>query len=99
MALAQAPRAAQILRVVHGHAGGALHERLDDQRRGLVVVFLEIAFQVGGAAGRIFERRFARLGGAPIRAGYDRALAQQRRVGVPKERHVGDRSAPRVSPW
>ena len=61
VAVAQRARAAQVLGVVHRHAGRALHQRLDDQRRGFAVVPLEMPLQVLRAAHGVVARGLALL--------------------------------------
>jgi hypothetical protein len=88
MAVAQRAHAAQVGRVVHGHAGGALHQRLDDDGGdGVVPLGQQRLERVRGAVrdgGGVFARpRMARIGrGDEVRVG------EQRRVGIAEHRHV-----------
>ena len=67
VARAQLARAREVVRVVHRHAGRALHQRLDDQRRDRRVVAREVRVErVRRALGDV-ARRFA--GGAPRASG------------------------------
>ena len=66
----------------HAHAAGALHQRLDDQRRGRRVVDGEVALErVAGAAGDV-GGRLAGDGGAGVGTGHPGVVAQQRGIGV-----------------
>jgi hypothetical protein len=89
--VAQAAGAAQVFGVVHGHAGGALHQRLDDERRDFGVVLGEGGFQRDGGRHGDVPCRLSFPGQAPVGAGHAVAGAQQRRVGVPEKRDVGHR--------
>ena len=82
-------RAREIARVVHRHAARALHQRLDDQRRGRRVMLREIArappARVDAPRGDVV------IGGAAVRAtAAADCAAQQRRVRVAEHRDVGD---------
>ena len=84
---AELARAAQVVGVVHRHARRALHQRLDDQRGGGGVMRGEVRRQGVRGARRRFARRFS---GPRGRRFHDRVPVQERRVGVAKERNVGD---------
>jgi hypothetical protein len=75
---------------VHRHAGGALHQRLDDDGGDLVGALGEQGFDVLGGAARHVLRRFAvpalRASGELTRA----RRAQQRAVGILEQGDVGD---------
>ena len=64
--------------MVHGHAGGALHQRLDNQRRHLASVLLQQCFQPGGGAAGDGFGGFARAGQPRIGAGRGQRGVQQR---------------------
>ncbi len=89
IAVAQGARAFQIRRVVHGHAGRALHQRLDDQRgdlsRTLAQQRLEFAQRASGHVGGRFV--LARL--ARVRRHHDMRAARQRIVGIAKDLDIG----------
>ena len=69
-------RPAQVLGVVHGHAAGALHQRLEDQRGGARGVLFKMGFERPGTAQRHIARRLARQGTAPVGRRHLAALAQ-----------------------
>ena len=52
MRVAEFARAAQVGRVVHAHAAGALHQRLQDQRADLAGMRVEAALASASAAAR-----------------------------------------------
>ena len=68
VAVAERARAAQVLGVVHRHAGRALHQRLDDQRRGFAVMLLEVALERLRAAHGVVARGLPLLREPPVRA-------------------------------
>ena len=74
---------------MHRHARGALHQRFEDDRRGLAGVRLEVSFQHECSAESAVFRRLARRGEPPVRTGHDRGSAQQRLVRRSENRHVG----------
>ena len=91
VAVAQDAGLAQVGRVVHHHAGGALDQRLHDQGRSLGVVLLEPALQrcgctQGGVGGRLARQGIARIG-----AGHGGRQAGERRIRVAENLHIGDR--------
>jgi len=88
-AVAKGAGAAQVFGVVHRHAGGALHQRLDDQRRSLGVMPLQVLLQRLRAADGEVMRTLACLGKPPVRTGHSAAGPQQRRVGIAEEGAVG----------
>jgi hypothetical protein len=49
-AVAELAGEAQVFRVVHRHAGGALHQWFDDQGRDGFAMTFQVAFQCGGSA-------------------------------------------------
>src|SRR5256885_5346950 len=81
-AIAKLAGAVQVFRVVHGHSARALHQRLDDERRGFRGMPLEVLFDRLCAAARILLRCLARLGQTPVRRRYLRTGAKERSVGV-----------------
>ena len=83
--------ARQVVRVVHRHAGRALHARLDDQRSGRRVMEGEMRVERTCRPLRDVARRLARRCRACIRARHRRTGTQERQVGVAEERHVGHR--------
>ena len=92
VARAELAGAHEVVRVVHRHARGALHQRLDDQRGGRRVVLREVRFERPRRA--LGARRAADSPGRAGRAsgrGHRAPRAQQRRIGVAEQRHVGDR--------
>ena len=74
VAVAQLAHRAQVGRVVHRHAGGALHQRLDDERGDRVVPRSRQRLQLGRGAARDVRRGFAgcapgaRRATSPVRA-------------------------------
>ena len=66
VAVANLARAAQVERIVHGHAPRALHQRLDDERGGARVMLCEMRFQRVGGARRALRGRFAVTGVTPV---------------------------------
>ncbi len=58
---AQAPRLFKIGRMVHAHAARALHQRLQDERAGFVMVPGDNRLQLGGAAQRALDIGFVRV--------------------------------------
>ncbi len=91
VAVANLARPAQVLGVVHRHAGCTLHQGLDDQRGGFPAVALEVAFQPGGAAHGVIARRFPLLRKAPVGARDLAARHDQRGIGVLEQAQVGNR--------
>ncbi len=91
VAIARSARQPQVMGVVHRHAGGALHQRLHDQRGSLPVMLFEIMFERAGATLGVGARRLAFFREPPVRARHLHAIAQQRRVGVFEQGDVGDR--------
>ena len=81
---------AQVFGVVHHHAGGALDERLDDQRGGLVSVFGQVGVEGGGGAAGDVDGALARRGVSGVGAGHAGAGADQRGVGVAEDGDIGD---------
>ena len=90
--IAQRPREAQVLGVVHGHAGGALHQRLDQRRRAGVAA-LRAGLQRPGAGAGMVDRDSP--AGAPARASGLGTVADRRTSGPrpAKERNVGHRQS------
>ncbi len=91
VARAQLARTAQVMRIVHCHADRPLHERLDDQRGRRRMMLREMRFQRTGRALGDIARGFAGGRTTPIRRSDDSVTAQQRRIGVAEQRHVGHR--------
>ena len=91
IAVAQGAGEAQVFRVVHDHAAGALDERFDDQRGNAFVMRCQMRFQrLGGAAGNV-DRRFAVLGLTRVGCRHGSGGADERCVGVAEYRHIGHR--------
>ncbi len=90
MAVAQFAHQLQVQRIVHRHAGGALHQRLDDDGGDLVATFIEQALDIGGSAARYVLCSLAFASLARIRRHYRLRGAQQWTVGVLEQRHIGD---------
>ncbi|OIQ70593.1 hypothetical protein GALL_477900 [mine drainage metagenome] len=88
--IAQRARGTEVGRVVHRHAGGPLHQGLEDQRRDAVVASLEEHLQFMRSAQRHIDSRFA--GRCLARVGRHHLVRthQQRVVGVAEHRHIGD---------
>ena len=55
-ACAQGARQTQIFGVMHGHAGRTLHQRLDDQRGGFMVMLFKMGFERARATPRKVAR-------------------------------------------
>src|ERR1700733_7404058 len=70
----------QVHRVVHAHAGRALHQRLDDHRAALVRVRGERGLHVGEAPPRILLAALARGPLVAVRRGYGDDVHEQRAV-------------------
>jgi hypothetical protein len=88
VAVAEPPRLGEVGRVVHAHAAGALHQRLQHQGgEGLALAFEQGGERGGGAAGAGL-RRFARRGVEGIGRGHQPRLQQQRGVDAAVERDV-----------
>ena len=85
---AQSPRTLQIVRVVDGHAGGALHHGLDDQCSGVCMVMLQPFLQ--GLRCRLCLLLGVHTGRsqARIRARHHGRTAHQGRIGAAKQRYV-----------
>jgi hypothetical protein len=81
--VAQRPHGAQVRGLVHGHACGALHQRLDDEGGHMAAPRGEHAAQVGQRA-RLAARALARIGRID-----DVGAHQQRVVGIAEHRHIG----------
>ena len=90
MARGELAGAHEVARRIHRHAGGPLHQRLDDQRRRARMVLREERLERGdrGVDGGI---RVAAVAGAGGGRGQHRVRAQQRGVGVAEQRDVGHR--------
>ncbi|MNC84557.1 hypothetical protein D3C83_01130 [compost metagenome] len=89
--VAERPRPPQVFRVVHRHAARPLHQRLDDQCRGLAVMPLEVLFESPRAAHGVVARRLPLLRQPPVGACHLAALHDERRIGVLEEGDVGHR--------
>ena len=89
--VAQRAQPAQVIRVIHPHAAGALHQRLDDHRAGFVGVAFEQGAQFAEPARRGLCGSFARFALVGIRRRRQQRGQQQRRVGLAVQRHVADR--------
>ena len=91
VAVAGLSRQGQVERIVHGHAGGALDQGLDDEGGDVAVVGLQMGFQGRGGApghvgGGLAVPRQAGIGGGQHGGGAD-----QGGVGILEQGHVGDR--------
>ena len=93
-AVAQLAHPAQVDRIVHRHAGGALHQRLQDDRGRLRVVRLQPDGQCGGGPLGHVGGAFARAGTAGVGAVDGGGQAHQRRIGVAEDAQIGDRQRP-----
>ncbi|MCY1296171.1 hypothetical protein D9M70_455460 [compost metagenome] len=91
VAVAQRARAVEIGRVMHRHAGGALRQRLDDQRGDLAGALAQQRFQLRQRARGHVGGRFAAHGLARIRRHHHMGAADQRVVGIAEDLHVGHR--------
>ncbi len=94
VAVARFAGQAQIMRIVHDHPAGPLHQRFDDERGQGFMVCGQIGVQRRRRARRHVGASLARPGGAEIRRGHGVGLAQQRRVGVLVESDVGHPQGP-----
>ncbi len=72
--------AAQVGRMEHAHAAGALHQRLEDQGADLALVCREHGFQLPGTAQGAGLGAFAGLGLVGVGRGREQRLQQQRRI-------------------
>ena len=89
--VAELAQPGEICRMVHAHAAGALHQRLDDHGADFRGVTLQRHAHVGEFAQRMRFPGFARLAFVAIGRGNEDWIAEQRRVGRAVQRHVGDR--------
>ena len=89
VAVAEGARQAQVFRVVHDHAVGALDERFDDQRGDVLAMLFEMRRQRGGGAAGNVGRRFAIPSLPRVGRRQGRRAAHQRRVGFLENIHVG----------
>ena len=91
VAVAQLARAPQEERVVHAHAAGALHHRLEDDGRDAVLPLLqELGERPRGLLGAALALEFPAAGMARGKRG-DEVAANEGRVGIAKGRDVRDR--------
>ena len=86
--VAQRAQAAEVARVVHAHAAGALHQRFQDHRAHLAGVALQQVAQLAQAPLRAGARGFARCGFVGVGRGRHQRAQQQRGVGVAVQAHV-----------
>ena len=85
----QGADALQVMRIVHGHASGALHQGLDDQRGGAAVVLVQPAFErLCGAFCHVYGA-VARLGLPRVGAGHSGSQPDQWGVGFAEQGNVG----------
>ena len=92
--VAELAHAGQVVRMMHAHATGALHARLDDHRADLAGVTVEQCGQrIGGARGA-FGRGFARLRQVGIGRRREQRFGQQRRIHTPVQGDVAHRERP-----
>ncbi len=90
VAVAQRAHQLEVERIVHRHAGGALHQRLDDEGGDVVGALGEQGLQVGGGAAPHVLGVFALARVTRVGRGHHARGAQQRAVGVLEQGHVGD---------
>ena len=79
----------QIGGIVHGHATGALHQRLHDQRGNLRVFARQQLLQCLRRAPCHICPGFARLRLASVGAGHDKGRLRQRPISIFEQRHIG----------
>ena len=80
--VAERAQAGQITRIVHAHAAGALHQRLDDDRADLARVAFEDRPQLAEPSRRAVGGGFAGRGFVRIGRWREDRFEQQRRVGL-----------------
>ena len=90
VARAQFAGANEVVRVVHRHAGRALHQRLDDQRGRRRVVPGEVRLERARRPLGDVARRLTVAGEPRIGRGHGRVACKERLVGRAEQRHVGD---------